>query len=150
MGYDDAINVISRNKNAQKPPLNGSTERKHSSEPSHTHNHTYLLAAHSPLLPAALPSHPRREALGSARAPCAVQLHPTRDQRRSTRRLADTPYGIVEVSERPAAAEVAPGGFRCSARAGRTPAMISRACCAFVPLITPNCVPRRAQAVWPT
>ena len=28
--------------------------------------------------------------------------------------------------------EVAPGGFRCSARAGRTPAMISRACCAFV------------------
>ena len=113
-----------------------------------THNHTYLLAAHSPLLPAALPSHPRREALGSARAPCAVQLHPTRDQRRSTRRLADTPYGIVEVSERPAAAEVAPGGFRCSARAGRTPAMISRACCAFVPLITPTCVPRRAQAVY--
>ena len=28
--------------------------------------------------------------------------------------------------------EVAPGGFRCSARAGRTLAMISRACCAFV------------------
>ena len=54
----------------------------------------------------------------------------------------------VEVSERPAAAEAAPGGFRCSARAGRTPAMISRACCAFVPLMTPTCVPWRAQAVY--
>ena len=54
----------------------------------------------------------------------------------------------VEVSERPAAAEVAHGGFRCSARAGRTPAMISRACCAFVPLMTPTCVPWRAQAVY--
>ena len=51
----------------------------------------------------------------------------------------------AEVSERPAAAEVAPGGFRCSARAGQTPAIISRACCAFVPLMTATCVPRRAQ-----
>ena len=54
----------------------------------------------------------------------------------------------VEVSKRPAAAEAAPGGFRCSARAGRPPAMISRACCAFVPLMTPTCVPWRAQAVY--
>ena len=54
----------------------------------------------------------------------------------------------AEVSERPAAAEVAPGGFRCSARAGHTPAIISRACCAFVPLITATCVPRRAQAAF--
>ena len=54
----------------------------------------------------------------------------------------------AEVSERPAAAEVAPGGFRCSARAGQTPAIISRACCAFVRLITATCVPRRAQAAF--
>ena len=54
----------------------------------------------------------------------------------------------VKVIERAAAAEVDPGGFRCSARAGRTPPIISRACCAFVPLITPTCVPRRAQAAY--
>ena len=54
----------------------------------------------------------------------------------------------AEVSERPAAAEVAPGGFRCSARAGQPPAIISRACCAFVPLMTATCVPRRAQAAY--
>ena len=54
----------------------------------------------------------------------------------------------VQVSERPAAAEVAPGGSRCSARAGQTPAMISRACCAFVPLMTATCVPRRAQVAY--
>ena len=54
----------------------------------------------------------------------------------------------VQVSERPAAAEVAPGGFRCSARAGQTPAIISCACCAFVPLMTATCVPRRAQAAY--
>ena len=54
----------------------------------------------------------------------------------------------VEVNERAVAAEVPSGGFCCSARAGRTPAIISRACCAFVPLLTPTCVPRRAQSAY--
>ena len=54
----------------------------------------------------------------------------------------------VEVNECSAAAEVPSGGFRCSARAGRTPAIISCAFGALVPLITPTCVPQRAQAAY--
>ena len=54
-----------------------------------THNHTYLLAAHSPLLPAALLPRPRREALGSEQAAAGIQralaqLHPTRTRRSTT------------------------------------------------------------------
>ena len=42
------------------------------------------------------------------------------------------------LNERPAVAEVPSGGFRCSARAGRTPAIISCAFGALAPLMTPT------------